>query len=139
MLETNLVGGLLGGVLIGLASTVMMLFLGRITGISGILAGAISSRPVPISWRSAFLVGLVLGAILYQISNGNLQLQMQAQGFQLIIAGLLVGFGSRLGSGCTSGHGVCGVARLSKRSIIATLCFLSAAMLTVYVTRHVLS
>jgi uncharacterized protein len=139
MIEPNMLGGLVGGALIGLASTLMLLLLGRITGISGILGGVVVwMRTQDLSWRTAFIVGLVLGAGAYRLIWGDLPLQMQSEGFPLIAAGLLVGAGTRLGSGCTSGHGVCGMARRSKRSFTATLTFMVVAAITVFIIRHVL-
>jgi uncharacterized membrane protein YedE/YeeE len=140
MIEPNVAGGLIGGALIGTASVLMLLLLGRITGISGILTGVITwSKADGLSWRAAFIGGLILGAVLYQIFFGPLPLEMQAQGPMLIAAGLLVGIGTRLGSGCTSGHGVCGIARRSPRSFASTITFMVVAVITVYVTRHLLT
>ena len=139
MTEVNIIGALTGGGLIGLASVVMVALTGRIAGISGILGGLITgSMSSDHLWRIAFLLGLVLGAVLFRIAFGPLTVQLQAQGLQLIAAGLLVGFGTRFGSGCTSGHGVCGMARRSPRSITATIIFMSAGIATVFITRHVL-
>ncbi len=140
MLDPNIIGGLVGGALIGVASTLMLLLLGRITGISGVIGGVIVWMRTPdLSWRTAFIAGLVLGAVAYRLIWGDLPLQMQAEGLPLIAAGLLVGAGTRLGSGCTSGHGVCGMARRSKRSFTATLTFMSVAAITVYLIRHVIT
>ena len=139
MIEPNVAGGLIGGGLIGLASVMMLLLLGRITGISGILTGVITFNHADgLPWRAAFIGGLILGAVLYQIFIGPLPIEMQAEGPLLIVAGLLVGIGTRLGPGCTSGHGVCGIARRSPRSITATVTFMVVAVITVYVTRHLL-
>ena len=126
--------------MIGAASVLMLLLIGRIAGVSGIFGGAFiftTTRDVP--WRAAFIVGLVLGAVLYRLFWGELAIEMQAEGTMLVIAGILVGIGTRVGSGCTSGHGVCGIARRSKRSISATLTFITVAVLTVFVVRHVMS
>jgi hypothetical protein len=141
MIEPNVAGGLIGGSMIGIASLAMLLLLGRVTGISGILTGVITwNKHDGLPWRAAFIAGLVLGAVLYQILlDRPLPIQMQAGGPLLIAAGLLVGVGTRLGSGCTSGHGVCGIARRSPRSIASTATFMGVAILTVYVTRHLLS
>jgi uncharacterized membrane protein YedE/YeeE len=137
MIEPNVAGGLIGGALIGIASVLMLLLLGRITGISGILTGVITwNKADGLSWRAAFIGGLVLGAVLYRIFIGDLPLEMQAQGPMLIAAGLLVGIGTRLGSGCTSGHGVCGIARRSPRSLMSTVTFMVVAVITVYIIRH---
>ena len=131
----------IGGSLIGISSLLMLLLLGRITGISGILTGIITwNKTDGLPWRAAFIGGLILGAVLYQIIFGRpLPLQMQADGVMLVLAGLLVGMGTRLGSGCTSGHGVCGIARRSPRSIVSTVTFMAVAVITVYLTRHVLA
>lgn len=141
MIEPNVVGGLIGGSLIGISSLAMLLLLGRVTGISGILTGVITwNKHDGLPWRAAFIVGLILGAIIYQLAFARpLPIDMQASGPLLVVAGLLVGMGTRLGSGCTSGHGVCGIARRSPRSIASTATFMGVAVITVYVTRHVLS
>jgi uncharacterized membrane protein YedE/YeeE len=139
MTEANIAGGLLGGAMIGVASVLLLLLIGRIAGISGILGGAFIIASVKdLAWRIAFIAGLILGAVLYQLSWGPLPIELQAQGGVLIFAGLLVGIGTRLGSGCTSGHGVCGVARRSKRSLAAMATFMVVAILTVFVTRHLI-
>jgi len=139
MTNVHTINALSGGALIGLASVFMLALIGRIAGVSGILGGLISdSRSGDHLWRIAFILGLVAGALICRIFLGPLPVQLQAEGLQLIVAGLLVGFGTRLGSGCTSGHGVCGIARLSLRSLAATVTFMGAAMVTVYVTRHLL-
>lgn len=137
MAEVNIANALVGGGLIGLASVLMLVLLGRIAGISGILGGLVTGSSDRL-WRITFLLGLVLGALLWRLVSGSLTVQMQAGGWQLLLAGVLVGFGTRLGSGCTSGHGVCGVARVSPRSIAATLTFISTGVATVYVVRHLL-
>lgn len=132
------VSGLIGGVLIGVASALMLLFSGRITGISGIVGGLLSAKGSELSWRAVFVVGLILGAVIYMLVEGGTNLvQMEASIPVLVVAGVLVGFGTRLGSGCTSGHGVCGIARFSNRSITATIMFMGVAALTVFITRHV--
>jgi uncharacterized protein len=137
MTEPNIIGGLLGGALIGLASALLLLLNGRIAGISGILGGIIKSDVRgERSWRVAFILGLVGGAALDAFMRGGFSLRLQAAGPMLIIAGFLVGIGTRLGSGCTSGHGVCGLARRSPRSLVATMIFMSVAVLTVFLTRH---
>ncbi len=139
-MEVNLIGGLIGGAMIGVASVLMLLLIGRIAGVSGIFGGALFFRAVEdVPWRVAFIVGLILGAVLYRQLWAPLVIEMQVQGPMLVIAGLLVGFGTRLGSGCTSGHGVCGIARRSKRSFTATLIFIAVAMATVFIVRHVVS
>lgn len=131
--------GLVGGLLIGLAAALLLLLNGRISGISGIVGGLLAPKSSDASWRVVFVVGLLLGAFIYMLAtDGTVPVTMQASVPVLVAAGLLVGFGTRLGSGCTSGHGVCGIARLSKRSIVATSVFFGVAMLTVFLTRHVI-
>ena len=137
MIEPNTLGGLIGGALIGLAAVLLLALNGRIAGISGILGGLITSTGRGDRfWRCAFIFGLLAGAGLYALTSG-LPLQLQARGPTLLVAGLLVGVGTRLGSGCTSGHGVCGLARRSPRSLRATIVFMVAAALTVFLTRHI--
>jgi len=117
----------------------LLFFNGRIAGISGILGGVLSSTiPSERLWRTVFLVGLLAGAALYALASGGLAMQLQANLPTLIIAGLLVGFGTRLGSGCTSGHGVCGMARRSPRSLTATATFMTFGALTVFLIHHVI-
>ena len=137
MTEPNLIGGLIGGALIGSAAVLLLLFNGRIAGISGILGGLITTvSSAERSWRLAFIFGLIAGAGLYSFLASGLPLKLQASDATLIVAGLLVGLGTRLGSGCTSGHGVCGLARRSQRSLAATLLFMGVAACTVFVTRN---
>jgi uncharacterized membrane protein YedE/YeeE len=127
-----------GGVLIGVSAAVLWLFAGRIAGISGIVGGALSPRASDIGWRVAFILGLVSAPVLYRLIGGALpEIEISSSWAVIIAAGLLVGFGTRLGSGCTSGHGVCGMARLSKRSIAATAIFMATAFITSFVLRHV--
>jgi uncharacterized membrane protein YedE/YeeE len=138
MAEPNILGGLIGGALIGSAAALLLFLNGRIAGISGILAGIFGSSSVAERlWRSAFVSGLIGGAAIYSLIFGHLPVELQAGDFTLIIAGLLVGFGTRLGSGCTSGHGVCGLARRSPRSLLATVTFMGVGMLTVFLMRHI--
>ena len=130
---------LIGGTFIGLSAVIMLAGNGRIAGISGILGGALSSRGEERRWRVLFLVGLLLATLLYQfISSSPITIETQASPGFLVVAGLLVGFGTRLGSGCTSGHGICGIARFSKRSFAATATFMLFGFITVYVTRHLM-
>jgi hypothetical protein len=137
MVEANLIGGLVGGVLIGLAAVLLLAFNGRIAGVSGILGGLITfGERNERLWRLAFLLGLIAGPALYRLFYGVLPLQIQADIPILAAAGLLVGLGTRIGSGCTSGHGVCGLARLSPRSLLATITFIILGMVTVYVAKH---
>jgi uncharacterized membrane protein YedE/YeeE len=130
---------LAGGALIGLAAVLLLIATGRIAGVSGIL-GAVLQRPdSDAPWRIAFVVGLCIGAASYALAQpGRYVVQIDAGWATLLLGGLLVGFGSSMGSGCTSGHGICGIARFSKRSIVATVTFMSAAAATVFVVRHLL-
>lgn len=133
------VSALLGGIMIGLAASALVVVSGRIAGISGILGGLLEGSKSDLLWRIAFLVGLVVGPWLVTLAQErSSEIVMQASSLTLVIAGILVGFGTRLGNGCTSGHGVCGVARASPRSIVATVVFFSVAAITVFIARHVL-
>lgn len=124
--------------LIGVAAVLLLALNGRIAGISGILSGAITTRDrFERSWRLLFLLGLITAPAFYRLFVGPLTVQIQAGLPILMAAGLLVGFGTRLGSGCTSGHGVCGIARLSPRSILATVTFIVCGMLTVYLRKQI--
>ncbi|WP_404541729.1 YeeE/YedE family protein [Dyella agri] len=127
-----------GGVLIGLASLLLLAALGRIAGISGIAAALLPPRRGDIAWRLAFVLGLPSGAALWMLGEGGAPLASHAPPWQLALAGLLVGVGTRIGSGCTSGHGVCGLGRFSLRSLAAVLTFMLTAMLCVYTWRHLL-
>jgi uncharacterized protein len=129
----------IGGGLIGLSAVLLMLLTGRIAGISGIFGGLLNLRSYDKGWRVAFIAGLVTAPLIAgSIGYAMPSQQMPASWTVIIAAGLLVGFGTRLGGGCTSGHGICGVARLSGRSIAATVIFMLAAITTVAVTRHML-
>jgi len=130
---------LAGGILIGVAAAVFILFNGRIAGISGILGGLLRPAKNDILWRVAFLAGLVLAPLLYAMVSPLPDTVVDADAGILIAAGLLVGIGTRYGAGCTSGHGVCGIARLSPRSLVATACFMAAGFATVFVVRHLLA
>jgi len=130
---------LAGGVLVGLGASILLLFNGRIAGISGIFDGLLAPRAGDVAWRAAFLLGLLAGgaallafypAAFSRPSNGSL--------VTVAVAGLLVGYGARLGGGCTSGHGICGISRFSARSIVATITFMLAGGLTVFVSGHLL-
>lgn len=137
MADANLIGGIIGGFLIGIAAALLLWANGRIAGISGILGGVILPAPaVERPWRSAFLLGLIGGAASYAMITGKLPIELETNVLGLIAAGLLVGVGTRLGSGCTSGHGVCGLARRSPRSLTATLTFIISGVITVYLFRH---
>lgn len=130
--------GLLGGALIGLAAALMLLGNGRIAGISGIVGNLLRPAPGDVLWRAMFVLGLMgTGAIALRLAPGAFSAAERPL-WLVGAAGLLVGFGTRLGSGCTSGHGVCGVSRLSPRSIAATATFTAAGAATVYVARHLL-
>ncbi len=125
--------------LIGLAAALLLLLNGRISGISGIVGGMLATKSSEVGWRLVFVAGLLLGASIYMLATGGaIPVRMQASVPVLVAAGLLVGFGTRLGSGCTSGHGLCGIARLSRRSIVASAVFFGVAMLTVFLTHHAL-
>ena len=128
---------LAGGALIGASAALLLLANGRIAGISGIVGGLLGPASRDRAWRVAFLVGLFAGPALFRATAGHWpQVRIDASWPMLVVAGLLVGFGTRLGSGCTSGHGVCGLARLSPRSLAAVATFMAAAIITVFLVRH---
>jgi uncharacterized protein len=128
---------LLGGGLIGLASVLLMLLIGRIAGISGILGGALAMSAGDKVWRLAFIAGIIIAPIVIGLFGHPLpEPQMPASWLLIAAAGVLVSFGARYGGGCTSGHGVCGIARLSARSIVATVIFMASAIFVVAITRH---
>ena len=129
---------LIGGVLVGLAAASFLLLNGRIAGISGILGGLLTPTVGDISWRIAFLAGLIGAPALWALVDQLPPIEINAGYPALILAGLIVGVGTRYGSGCTSGHGVCGLSRLSPRSLVATLSFMFAGFATVFVIRHLL-
>ena len=128
---------LFGGALIGLATALLLLLNGRVAGISGIVGGLLRPRPGDVAWRAAFVAGLVAAPLAYALVRVLPAVQVDASSATLIAAGLLVGVGTRFGAGCTSGHGVCGMARLSGRSALATAVFMAAGAGTVFVVRHV--
>jgi uncharacterized protein len=131
------VSAAIGGALIGLSVVLLMLFTGRIAGISGIVAGLINPQTSDRSWRVAFIAGLIAAPLAgVFVGYGVPTPQMPESYITIVIGGLLVGFGTRLGSGCTSGHGICGIARLSLRSIVATGVFMMAAIIVVALTHH---
>lgn len=133
-MEINWWGGLAGGVLVGSSAVLLLWATGRIAGVSGIVSGLMWRTPGESkAWRWVFVLGVMLGALIYWGINGSLEVEIQAHGGLLLLAGLLVGIGTRLGSGCTSGHGVCGLARRSARSLLATMVFMLSAILTVMV------
>ncbi len=130
---------LIGGLLIGLSTTLMIRYLGKIAGISGIVGQLWQGAKPDRQWRLAFTLGLLLSPLVYRLAAPLPAALIAADWPQLVMAGLLVGFGTRLGSGCTSGHGVCGLSRLSIRSLVATLIFMAIAIAVVWLTRHVLA
>jgi uncharacterized protein len=128
----------IGGALIGLSAVLLMLFTGRIAGVSGIFGGLLNPQSDDRAWRLAFIAGLVAAPLAAALAGYAMPMpQMPASYVIIAVAGLLVGFGTRLGSGCTSGHGICGIARLSPRSIMATCVFMIAAIIVVALTHHV--
>lgn len=129
---------LAGGLLIGLAVAMFVLLNGRIAGISGILGGLLRPARGDVGWRLAFVLGIVAAPAVYLLFAALPRPQVDAGFAELVVAGLLVGVGTRYGSGCTSGHGVCGLSRLSPRSLVATLAFMAAGFATVFVIRHLL-
>lgn len=130
---------LAGGLILGLAAAAFVLLHGRILGISGILGGLLRPRSKDAGWRVAFVLGMLAAPLLYRWTAGASEVRIDASWSMVVLAGLLVGFGTRYGSGCTSGHGVCGLSRLSPRSLVATLAFMGAGFVTVYLIRHVLA
>ncbi len=129
---------LAGGVLIGLSAAMFVLLNGRIAGISGILGGLLNPKRGDLGWRLAFLIGLIGAPVIYAAFTTLPESVIEAGPSAVIIAGLLVGIGTRYGSGCTSGHGVCGLSRLSPRSLVATAAFMAAGFVTVFTIRHLL-
>jgi uncharacterized membrane protein YedE/YeeE len=127
---------LVGGVLIGIAAAAFVLLNGRIAGISGILGGLLKPRRGDMGWRAAFLLGLIGAPAAYTLWNSLPTIRIDAGYGALVVAGLLVGVGTSYGSGCTSGHGVCGLSRLSPRSLAATATFMGVGFVTVFVLRH---
>lgn len=127
-----------GGSLIGFSAALLMYFNGRVAGISGMIAGAFDFKNSENHWRLFFLGGLISAAVIFNLFAPHAPSTYSRSTLLLIISGVLVGYGTRLGNGCTSGHAVCGLARLSKRSATATATFMAVAALTVYVTRHLL-
>ncbi|HSV18189.1 MAG TPA: YeeE/YedE thiosulfate transporter family protein [Casimicrobiaceae bacterium] len=128
----------LGGALIGLGSAMLLLLTGRVAGVSGILGGLLGLDRRDMPWRAAFLLGLLVTPLLFAWAHRTPTIVVEAAPMTLIVAGFLVGIGTRYGAGCTSGHGICGLSRLSPRSFVATLCFMAAGFVTVLIVRHVL-
>lgn len=128
-----------GGLLIGVAVALLIILNGRIAGVSGILSNLFTATGQERNWRAAFLAGLIISPIIYQLFQPLPIIEQNSNYLVLIIAGLMVGIGTNFAGGCTSGHGVCGLARLSFRSLIAVLLFMSSAVVTVFITHHILS
>ena len=139
MTQFTPIASTIGGMLIGLSAVLLMLSIGKIAGISGIASRLLPPVAEDYGWRIAFVLGLIAAPVAVHLATGRIVEQTVSSNLALMaVAGLLVGFGSVLGSGCTSGHGVCGISRLSGRSIVATLTFMATAIVTVFVTRHIL-
>lgn len=130
---------LAGGVLIGVAAALFALCNGRIAGISGIVGGLLRPRHGDVGWRAAFVIGLIVAPLLYPLFAPLPEIRIEAGTGSVVLAGLLVGVGTRYGAGCTSGHGICGLSRRSPRSVVATLSFMAAGFATVFVMRHLLA
>ena len=128
-----------GGILLGLAAAFFILVNGRVLGISGILGGVLRPRPADAGWRLAFLLGVLAAPLVCRLLATVPEARIDAGWITLVVAGVLVGAGTRYGSGCTTGHGVCGLSRLSPRSLVATLTFMGAGVVTVYLARHALA
>ena len=138
MVEVNWITALIGGMSIGLSATILLAFDGRIAGISGIVNGAIRLGRRG-SWRRFFIIGMLAGGLFYKyFFLPETTLSFSFNPWSMVVGGLLVGFGTRMGNGCTSGHGVCGLGRLSFRSLVAVITFMTTAIVTVWFTRHVL-
>ena len=129
---------LAGGALIGLAASLFVVANGRIAGISGLIGSLLQRGSEGVSEKALFLLGLLIAPLLWGMFTALPQIEFKSGGFGLIVAGVLVGIGTRYGSGCTSGHGVCGLSRLSPRSMVATACFMFSGFVTVFVLRHLL-
>lgn len=133
------ISAFIGGLVLGGSALMLYLFRGDVAGINGMVTGILKPVKGEVSWRVLFVIGLVIGGLIYRSYGGTLsQLEPAVEGYWVVLAGLLVGLGATLGSGCTSGHGICGISRWSVRSIIATCTFMATAMLTVFVIRHLL-
>ncbi|MFO1258902.1 MAG: YeeE/YedE family protein [Gammaproteobacteria bacterium] len=133
----NPIESFLGGILIGIAVSMLLIINGRIAGVSGIIAGLLGRPTHETVWRALFILGLLLASFLYDSVYLLPEIKITSNTFILVISGLLVGIGTRLGSGCTSGHGICGLSRFSIRSVVATFLFMLAGIITVYVMRHI--
>lgn len=130
---------LIGGLILGFSTLIFILVNGRIAGISGILGGLLTRAKGDMWWRIAFIAGLMMAPWIYRLFATLPAIQINASYPILVLAGLLVGFGTRLGSGCTSGHGICGLSRLSPRSLVATGAFMAAGFITVFIVRHMIA
>lgn len=138
MAEFNWIEGLIGGILIGISATILLAFNGRVAGISGMINGAIIFNKKD-AWRWLFILGMLIGGVIYEFILARQPTPTSTfVPLKMIIGGFIVGFGTRMGNGCTSGHGVCGLGRLSVRSLAAVLTFLSTAFVTVFVVRHLI-
>jgi len=129
---------LMGGALVGTAAALFVLLNGRIAGISGVLGGLLRPVKGDVAWRAAFVIGLIVAPLIYLLFGSPPKPRIDADFGALVLAGLLVGVGTRYGAGCTSGHGVCGLSRLSPRSLVATAAFMVAGFATVFAIRHLL-
>ena len=130
---------LVGGALVGTAAALFVLLNGRIAGISGVLGGLLRPVKGDVAWRAAFVIGLIVAPLIYVLFGSPPKPRIDADFGALVLAGLLVGVGTRYGAGCTSGHGVCGLSRLSPRSLVATVAFMAAGFVTVFAIRHLLN
>jgi len=130
---------LVGGALVGTAAALFVLLNGRIAGISGVLGGLLRPVKGDVAWRAAFVIGLIVAPLIYLLFGSPPKPRIDADFGALVLAGLLVGVGTRYGAGCTSGHGVCGLSRLSPRSLVATVAFMAAGFVTVFAIRHLLN
>ena len=133
--EVTVINSLFGGLLIGVATSILILFNGKIAGISGIIGGLLRPKKNDVGWRVMFVMGLLISPILYSVFRPLPAITIDANMPMIVMAGILVGIGTRYASGCTSGHGVCGIARLSPRSILATISFILAGAVTVFLLR----
>lgn len=131
------ISSFVGGLMIGLAVALLILFNGRIAVISGIVGGLLRPKPGEIAWRVAFIIGLMLAPVVWVLFSALPVIDINASYPLLIAAGLILGISTRYGAGCTSGHGVCGLSRLSPRSLVATLAFITSGVITVFLIRHV--
>ncbi len=129
---------LLGGALIGLSAVLLMAFHGRIAGMTGIMAGVLPPWSANWRWSTAFLLGSIVAPLVYRLAGGVIAFSVPVAAPGLIVGGIAVGIGVTLGAGCPSGHGICGLARFSPRSLVAVITFMIAAFVTVYVIRHIL-